>query len=67
MPSPDDIPEELLGRENWDDFVAWVHAHYFRVSERKEIGHYWGAMSKVTLTRDMWQQLTQEQRPDSVL
>lgn len=57
MPSPDDIPETLLGRDNWDHFVAWVHAHYFTYSDRKQLGHYWAALSKVHLTREMWHEL----------
>ena len=57
MPSPGDIPEHLLGRHNWDAFVSWVHMHYFTLSERKELGRYWSALSKVPLTREMWQQL----------
>jgi len=57
MPSPADIPDNLLGRDNWDSFVNWVHMFYFTYSDRKELGRYWSALSKVPLTEAMWKEL----------
>lgn len=57
MPSPNDIPERLIGYRNWDNFVIWVQMHYFTYSERKELGRYWAALSHVRLTHEMWREL----------
>lgn len=57
MPSCGDIPEALLGRENWKHFVNWVHLFYHSQSDRKTIGTCWAKMSKVPLTAEMWKEL----------
>ena len=57
MPSCDDIPEGLFGRENFDTFIGWLHLHAHDRADRKALGKCWADFSKVHLTRDMWKRI----------
>lgn len=67
MVSCGDIPDDLLGRENFDRFVDWLHSNVFQRADRKALGKCWAAFSKVPLTQEMWDRILNPPRPPGEL
>lgn len=57
MVSCNDIPDDLLGPDNFDHFTIWLHTLIPNRADRKALGKCWAENSDVHLTREMWLQI----------